>query len=36
VRRHFRPRVFERLPQRLRLRYAEALGIALEALGRVD
>ena len=36
VRRHFRPRVFERLPQRLRLRYAEALGIALDALGRVD
>jgi hypothetical protein len=36
VRRHFRPRIFERLPQRLRQRYAEALGIALEALGRVD
>jgi len=36
VRRHFRPRVFERLPQRLRLRYAEALGIAPEALGRID
>jgi hypothetical protein len=36
VRRHFRPRVFERLPQRLRLRYAEALGIALETLGKVD
>lgn len=36
VRRHFRPRVFERLPQRLRQRYAEALGIAPEALGRID
>ena len=36
VRRHFRPRVFERLPRRLRLRYAEALGIALETLGKVD
>ena len=36
VRRHFRPRLFERLPQRLRLRYAEALGIAPEALGRID
>ena len=36
VRRHFRPRVFERLPQRLRRRYAEALGIAPEALGRID
>jgi hypothetical protein len=36
VRRHFKPRVFERLPRRLRLRYAEALGIALEALGRLD
>ncbi len=36
VRRHFRPRVFERLAPRLRRRYAEALGIPLEALGRVD
>jgi hypothetical protein len=36
VRRHFRPRVFERLPLRLRRRYAEALGIPLEALGKVD
>jgi hypothetical protein len=35
VRRHFRPRVFERLPLRLRRRYAEALGIPLEALGKV-
>jgi hypothetical protein len=36
VRRHFRPRVFERLPPRLRRLYAEALGIPLEALGKVD
>jgi hypothetical protein len=36
VRRHFRPRIFERLPLRLRQRYADALGIALEALGKVD
>jgi hypothetical protein len=36
VRRHFRPRVFERLPLRLRRRYAEALGITLEALGKAD
>ena len=36
VRRHFRPDVFARLPQRLRQRYADALGIALEALSRLD
>jgi hypothetical protein len=36
VRRHLRPRVFERLPLRLRQRYAEALGVTLEALGKVD
>lgn len=36
VRRHFRPRVFERLPLRLRRRYAEALGVSLEALGKVE
>jgi len=36
VRRHFRPRVFERLRLRLRERYAEALGISLEALGKVE
>jgi hypothetical protein len=36
VRRHFRPRVFERLPLRLRKRYAEALGVSLEALGKVE
>ena len=36
VRRHFRPRVFARLRLRLRQRYAEALGISLEALGKVD
>jgi hypothetical protein len=36
VRRHFKPRVFERLPLRLRQRYAEALGVSLEALGKVE
>jgi hypothetical protein len=36
VRRHFRPEVFARLPQRLRQRYADALGIALDALSRLD
>jgi hypothetical protein len=36
VRRHFRPEVFARLPQRLRQRYADALGIPLEALSRLD
>jgi len=36
VRRHMRPQVFARLPLRLRRRYAEALGIALEALDSVD
>ena len=35
VRRHLRPRVFEGLPPRLRQRYAEALGVSLEALGKV-
>jgi len=36
VRRHFRAGVFARLPLRLRRRYAEALGIPLEALSRID
>jgi hypothetical protein len=36
VRRHFRPEVFARLPQRLRQRYADALGIPLETLSRLD
>jgi hypothetical protein len=36
VRRHFTPRVFARLPQRLRRRYAEALGISVEALGKLE
>jgi hypothetical protein len=36
VRRHLRPQVFARLPIRLRRRYAEALGVTLEALERVD
>jgi len=36
VRRHFTPRVFSRLPLFLQQRYAEALGITVEALGTVD
>jgi len=36
VRRHFRAGVFARLPLRLRERYAEALGISVAALSRVD
>lgn len=36
IRRHFRPRVFARLSARLRRRYADALGLSLEALERID
>lgn len=36
VRRHFAPRAFARLPQRLHQRYAEALGISVDALGKVE
>ena len=36
IRRHFRPRVFARLSPALRRRYADALGLSLEALGRID
>jgi len=36
VRRHFKPRVFARLPLSLRQRYAEALGISVETLGKVE
>ena len=36
VRRHFRPHVFARLSTTLRQRYADALGLSLEALGRTD
>lgn len=36
VRRHFDPRVFARLSPSVRRRYAEALGIPVEALGRID
>lgn len=35
VRRHLRPRTFARLPARLLRRYAEALGLDLETLGRL-
>ena len=36
IRRHFRPDVFARLSPALRQRYADALGLSLEALGRID
>ena len=36
VRRHFKPAVFARLPLKLRQRYAEALGISVEALGKME
>lgn len=36
IRRHFRPSVFARLSLALQQRYAEALGLSLEALGRID
>ena len=36
IRRHFRPAVFAALPEPLRRRYADALGLPLEALGKVD
>mgnify|MGYP003694471057 CR=1 FL=1 len=36
IRRHFRPQVFARLSCPLRRRYADALGLSLEALGRID
>lgn len=35
IRRHFRPKIFSRLPERLRRRYADALGVAKEALWTV-
>jgi len=36
VRRHLKPRVFARLPLSLRELYAGALGISVEALGKVE
>ncbi|MGB7542138.1 MAG: hypothetical protein WA373_14280 [Burkholderiales bacterium] len=36
IRRHFRPRVFARLKPALLARYAEALGISVDALQRVQ
>jgi hypothetical protein len=36
VRRHFRPDVFARLPERLRRRYARALGLEPAALDMID
>ena len=35
IRRHFRPEVFARLPQHLRQRYADALGVTKEELWTV-
>ena len=36
VRRHLRPAAFARLPLALRRRYAEALGVSVEALGKAE
>jgi hypothetical protein len=36
VRRHLRPGAFERLPSAVQRRYADALGIPVEALGKLD
>lgn len=36
VRRHLRPAVFARLPLALRRRYAETLGVSVEALGKAE
>jgi len=36
VRRHFKPAVFARLPLALKARYAEALGVSVEALGKTE
>lgn len=36
IRRHLRPTVFARLNHKLHLRYAEALGLTIAELGKVD
>ena len=36
IRRHFRPDVFAHLSPQLRQRYAEALGVPAETLGKVE
>jgi hypothetical protein len=36
VRRHLRPAVFARLPLALRRRFAETLGVSVEALGKAE
>jgi len=36
VRRHLRPAAFARLPLALQRRYAEALGVSVEALGKAE
>lgn len=35
IRRHFRPAIFARLPEKLLQRYAEALGLAIDTLRRL-
>ena len=36
VKRHLRPGAFERLPDSIKQRYAEAMGIPVDALGKLD
>lgn len=36
IRRHFRPAIFARLTPALRTRYAEAMGLTLEQLGKIE
>jgi hypothetical protein len=36
VKRHLRPGAFERLPAALKQRYADAMGIPVDALGKLD
>ena len=36
IRRHFRPNIFARLPDSILQRYADALGIGIDALRRID
>src|SRR4051812_49260138 len=36
VKRHLRPGAFERLPATLKSRYADALGVPVEVLGKLD
>ncbi len=36
VRRHLRPGAFERLPASIKRRYADAMGVPVEALEKLD